>query len=450
MKNIAAFIGITLLSTGMYAQGWSEMGIGLAGLNANGQILSLQGDNTGKLYVAGAFVFSGARNVYAWGTTHWEQVGAMNADLWYASMCKDAADNIYTGGSFSNTSGYRYVAKWNGTAWSQLGVSGGALNANDIIWKVAANAAGNIFAAGDFTNAAGYTYVARWSGASWTELGAGSGALNGNNTIQAICADAAGNVYAGGAFTEAGQYYVAMWSPITNAWTRISPYLNGPVNAMCTDADGYVYVAGAFQNSAGYNYVGKWDGAFWSELSTGLYQSGNIWTIAAGRNGQLFAAGIFTPYTGLQQVYYWDGTTWGQMGTDALLNANSSIFTLYADTLNNQVYAAGNFTNAAGRYYVAKCAMPPAPSPAGVAHTSAISVPSVYPNPADDRLTIDVAAWRVQDASVTVSDMAGRVLISDSWSGSVYTISTARLPQGVYVAQITSGSHIYTTRFVRR
>ena len=37
------------------------------------------------------------------------------------SICMDALGNTYVAGYFTNSSGKRYVAKWNGTTWTELG-----------------------------------------------------------------------------------------------------------------------------------------------------------------------------------------------------------------------------------------------------------------------------------------------------------------------------------------
>ena len=54
----------------------------------------------------------------------WSELGGLNglgANGTIYSMCKDAVGNIYAAGTFTNSSGNRYVAKYNGTSWSELG-----------------------------------------------------------------------------------------------------------------------------------------------------------------------------------------------------------------------------------------------------------------------------------------------------------------------------------------
>ena len=128
----------------------------------------------------------------------------MRANDIIKTMTSDPAGNIYVAGHFSNSnspaSGKRYVAKWNGSVWSELGGLN-ALSANAPILAVASDLQGNIYAGGAFTNASGKTYVAKWTASTntWSELG-GLNALNANASILSITTDAAGNVYAAGNF----------------------------------------------------------------------------------------------------------------------------------------------------------------------------------------------------------------------------------------------------------
>ncbi|MBX2931553.1 MAG: hypothetical protein KF781_06395 [Chitinophagaceae bacterium] len=54
----------------------------------------------------------------------WSELGGVNslqANNYINSICKDALGNIYTAGNFTNANGKRYVAKFNGTTWGELG-----------------------------------------------------------------------------------------------------------------------------------------------------------------------------------------------------------------------------------------------------------------------------------------------------------------------------------------
>jgi hypothetical protein len=71
------------------------------------------------------------------------------------------SNNVYAGGIFANKSGNNYVAKWNGSSWSELGDSK-AVTFNEDIRILTTDANGNLYAAGEFTNSNGKRYVAKY------------------------------------------------------------------------------------------------------------------------------------------------------------------------------------------------------------------------------------------------------------------------------------------------
>ena len=134
------------------------------------------------------------------------------------------------------TSSHYYVAEYNGTSWSELGGLN-ALSANNFINSVNADLIGNIYAAGDFTNGiawfngqqyvfTGHQYVAKWDGTSWSELG-GLDALHANNSIQSICINSSGNIFVGGSFkNSSNKNYVAQFGQCPIAYSNINDTIN--------------------------------------------------------------------------------------------------------------------------------------------------------------------------------------------------------------------------------
>ena len=143
-------------------------------------------------------------------------MNGLSANSSISTICSDSSGNIYAAGYFDNSSGKKYVAKWDGTSWSELGGLNG-LAANSDIRSICSDASGNIYAAGDFINSAGKKYVAKWNGISWSELG-GLGGLSAGQGIFSICTDPSGNIYAGGHFVNSSPWfnkYVAVYSTTT-------------------------------------------------------------------------------------------------------------------------------------------------------------------------------------------------------------------------------------------
>ena len=154
MKKIFTLLAVILLYFAAHSQAWIELGTGSNALNANYSIWSIIADPGGNIYAAGGFTDS---------PTYIE--------------------------------GHSYVAKWDGTQWTELGGNGvNALNANNAIYAITQDAAGNIYAAGNFTDPNGRQYVAKWNGTTWGELGFDTIGLNAIAPIYAITTDAVGNV----------------------------------------------------------------------------------------------------------------------------------------------------------------------------------------------------------------------------------------------------------------
>ena len=206
--------------------------------------------------------------------------GSLAAKDGIGSVCRDAAGNIYAGGSFTNginsAAGKHYVAKWDITTntWSELGGLN-ALSANNFILSVNADLIGNIYAAGRFTNSNGERYVAKWDKTTntWSELG-GLNSLAANSDILSVCSDAAGNIYAAGYFTNSsGKRYVAKWDITTNTWSELgglnSLAANNDILSVCSDTAGNIYAAGSFTDSivsnnlSGVYYVAKYSGTLY-------------------------------------------------------------------------------------------------------------------------------------------------------------------------------------------
>jgi hypothetical protein len=70
----------------------------------------------------------------------------------------------------------------------------------------------------------------------------------------------------------------------------------------------------------------------------------------------------------------------------------------------------------------------------------------IYPNPAIDRITVDVAA----DAAVRIADLSGRVVVSERISASDRTLSVASLPAGAYIVVVETEGIVYTKKLIRQ
>ncbi|MBX2931552.1 MAG: T9SS type A sorting domain-containing protein [Chitinophagaceae bacterium] len=283
---------------------------------------------------------------------NWGGANSLQANNTIYALCSDATGNIYTAGFFTNSNFRFYVAKFNGSTWSELGGTNSFVM-NSVIAELCSDAAGNIYA----TVLTNLHYVVKFNGTAWNELG-GTNSLQANWYIFALYSDIAGNIYAGGEFTNANSnYYVAKFNG--SVWSELggtnSLQANSYIWSFCSDMSGNIYVAGNFTNGNGKRYVAKFNGSTWSELggTNSLQANDGITSICTDAAGNIYAAGRFTNANGKQYVAKFNGSTWSELGGENSLEANAQISSICSDAVGN-IYAAGHFTNSNGNRYVAK------------------------------------------------------------------------------------------------
>ncbi|MEO6349144.1 MAG: hypothetical protein ABIP53_00650, partial [Candidatus Limnocylindrales bacterium] len=328
--------------------------------------------------------------------------------------------DVYVGGTFTNAAGIAtadYIVRWSGTGWLPLGSNGGDGALNGQVNAIAQNI-GHICAGGTFTDASGIIsadYLACFNGSSWYALGmsnTGDGALNGpvsalqpngfpllvggsftnaggeaaadyiasfygvwaaigsngsgngalNNSVLAIGFQGA-DVIVGGKFTDAGgaanadrvaRWNGATWSDLSSGSADAS--LNNDVNALAL-LGGQVVAGGAFTDAGGdaaRDYIARWTGSSWSALGSngagGAAMNGVVTTLAV-RGGHLIAGGLFTDAGGQATADFiadWDGAAWRGFGSNGSGNgaASNSVYALGVQ--GNSIYTGGDFSNAGG------------------------------------------------------------------------------------------------------
>ena len=194
--------------------------------------------------------------------------------------------------------------------------------------------------------------IRRTTGGVWAALG--SGVSGGGAVVYAVVQGRNGIIYVGGDFTDAGGTgadYLAAYNPATNTWSALqsTTAINGVVRALAVGPDGRIYAGGGFTNAGGNasaDGVAVYNPAFntWSNLGTGT--AGQIFALAFGPDGTLYAGGNFTSIGGIGADYIarWDGSTWSNLTSDTALNGVAQALA-YG---NGRLYVGGGFTNAGG------------------------------------------------------------------------------------------------------
>jgi len=117
---------------------------------------------------------------------------------------------LYAAGGFITAGGVpaRYIAAWDGTAWSALGAGMPGVTFPDYTEYVLAVSGTTLYVGGSFTTAGGVSAnnIAAWNGGAWSALGSGI-----DGAVWALAADGSGHLFVGGSFSLAG--------------TNVSPYI---------------------------------------------------------------------------------------------------------------------------------------------------------------------------------------------------------------------------------
>jgi hypothetical protein len=422
----------------------TQVGTGTDPLNAGGlYIETMCTDASGNVYAAGRFQDIGGKAYVAkWDGTAWSEVGtgnnALDANDYILSICFDHAGHLYAAGKFKNSGGlFAYVAMWNGTNWTEvgagqnLGLSGGYIQD---FTSICADASGNIYAVGDITdNTAGNYEVSKWDGTNWTEVGV----LNANSTINSVAVD--GNkVYVAGAFTNStpgsGHPYLAEWDG--TSWSEVgagSGALNAGdvINVVAVDASHNVYVGGEFQDLSFHKYIAKWNGSSWSELggAASLGQSqdvGGVYALITDASGNVYAAGGMLDANTNEFVGKWNGTSWSNLGN---LAGNNFVNALATD--NTNFYAGGAFMNSSSSPYVAKY------TPAtGIGEIVALSS-TLSPNPANG--AFEISFGKLTSATITLTDLTGKAM--ETWEANEAAkvqCNIQKYATGIYLVRIAT------------
>jgi hypothetical protein len=187
---------------------WSALGSG-ANNGVNNPVSAITITSNGEVHVGGNFTTAGgvnAKGIARWNGTAWSEVGGgVSGGLQTVYSLASRGDEVYVGGLFSSAGNVsaRSLAKWDGSNWSALG--SGLSVSNDVPRAYALAVSGNdLYVGGYFVTAGGVTVngVAKWNGSAWSELGSGIG---GDNPTVLAAAATASEVYVGGGFASAGE-----------------------------------------------------------------------------------------------------------------------------------------------------------------------------------------------------------------------------------------------------
>ncbi|MCI7572423.1 MAG: T9SS type A sorting domain-containing protein, partial [Bacteroidales bacterium] len=76
-----------------------------------------------------------------------------------------------------------------------------------------------------------------------------------------------------------------------------------------------------------------------------------------------------------------------------------------------------------------------------------VATMTVYPNPASERAIVAVSGVE-SGAKIVVSDMQGRIILSDDMTSETYELSVANMTSGVYYIRVIDGASIHTQKLI--
>lgn len=338
---------------------WSSLG---TGMDDQVSALAVYDDGTGEaLYAAGSFTRAGGvdvNRIARWDGTQWSTLGdgLSSGVLALHVFEEDGEEMLVAGGFFSMAGGAeaRLVAGWDGTSWTPFGLDLGGISGGVFtLESFDAGGGPELYAGGLFTDSEGPSYLARWDGTAWQEVGGNLG-----ETVFALEThdDGSGEaLYAGGAFSAATGSPVdslGRWDGI--AWSEVGSGVSGPVFTLASLQFGgnYLFVTGDFDQAgaAPANNIARWDGQAWTALDPGLGQSALLVTFGQGLGSVLVVAGLFEGIEGVPARYLaqWDGSAFAPFGVaNPGLGAAGPVLDLHVfdDGGGPALYVAGDFAS---------------------------------------------------------------------------------------------------------
>jgi hypothetical protein len=431
------------------AQTWTPVGTGITGISVNTTWSLFAYDSV--LYAGGWFDSAGgvnANDIAQWNGTNWATIGTGSSG--YINAMASYKGNLYAGGLFDTIGGIvaHNIAMWNGSVWAPVGKGIKTVQYGPYTMAVYN---GNLYVGGSFDSVDGKLMygIAQWDGTTWSAVGTGIYAKDEEDGVFAMTVYN-GELYVAGGFDSAGGLPVvsemAKWNG--TKWSNINGYTNGAISALAV-YNGNLYAGGWLDTLGGIaaNSIGMWNGTTWSALDSGLYgePGGSQVNALAVYNGELYAGGYFDTINNryVNCIAKWNGSVWTPVGSG--ISNGGSVNTMVV--FNNSLYVGGGFDSAGG-VYAKNIAMWTYPE--SVNEISDNNNIAVYPNPANDRLSIEMNTIN-NSMQYTIYDELGRQIeLGKLPSAKNNGIDISTYPPGIYMISVTTATNKrYTAKFIK-
>lgn len=244
---------------------WSRLGGSFDGL-----VHSLVAMPNGDLLAGGEFAHVGAvltNAIARWGGSTWQPM--VSSPVSVRAMRVSPTGNMAAGGDAG-------VYRWTGSAWVLL--PGSPVGVRALLWLPS----GDLIAGGIF--ASPLAYVARWNGTSWSQYAPGIG-----QPVYSLALTPIGELLAG-TFQATGS--VRRWDG--SGWATLGGAISGTAWSLLPLPGNVVVVGGDFAafGPVPMNRVARWSGGSWGPLGQGT--QGPVYSLLDIPNGDLLVGGEFT------------------------------------------------------------------------------------------------------------------------------------------------------------
>ena len=404
-----------------------------------------------------------------WGNSQKATVMMFNGTNWVnvGNAGFSAGEAFFTSLAFSLSNGQPYVAysdngnsskatvmKFDGTNWMNVGNAGFsagmawytslAFSPSDSLPYVAFEDGGNV----------GKATVMKFDGTNWVYVGAEDFSI-GAASYESI------------AFSPSGQPYVAFDNDILFTGGAIvmnfdgTNWVNVGVDTLRFSASSTSYTSLAFNPSNNQPYVAysdnqflphghgratvmKFDGTNWVNVGDSGFSTAeaDYTSLAFSQSGQPFVAFVDWGDSSKATVMRFDGSKWVDVGS-AGFSAGRACYTSLVFSPNDQPYVAymdgADSSKATVMYYDSVFV--------GVKEQQESKL-SLYPNPATDKITIEIAEGQVP-SQLSMMNLNGQDILTCQITKSKSTIDISGLPSGVYFMRVTNERTVEVGKFIK-
>jgi hypothetical protein len=346
---------------------------GNTGVNSDVNVLIMYAS---KVYACGAFTTlsngSTANRVASFdpATSTWsaligESINGLGGPC-YALVT--GGNDLYIGGSFSKlgdqSTVVNFVAKWNGTTWSQLN---GYLNGVQSTVNALAYISPYLYigtGTSSFAVSGTYNYLARWNGTTFSAVPCPDTGNGVSTTVRALGVLGTDLIiqgsfyYYGRAANSANQtsHGIVRYTPSTGVYSRMGSgfdpagsgiYAMSIINSTIWTTTGVYNVNGDLLNYMGVYNGSEWNGVTATQASVGVTEDVNAMHMANGTT-LMYIGGTFIYLRGGMRCNYiatFDTVTkaWGQLSVNGAAGVNSEVYAIAAISAT-EVYIGGKFT----------------------------------------------------------------------------------------------------------